>query len=516
MPTLTVESGPLEGQSFSFDTHAVVGRGQIADIRIDDGTISRRHCEIRVNGTGWEIIDFESANGTSVNGKRVEKPAPLASGDHLKLGQVALHFAAAPSADAATATGGTQVALPDVLQRLKLFSELGTLVAAADPNATHLGTALRAIHHALPRLERVVLLRYASTADRFTGAAGSAGRERQEFDPATLFPFAREALRHERGLVVTIADCAARNEPEMRADRAGLPIRHAGETLGVLYLEGLADANALRAGHRDTLFAIAGLVGCLVAPARDTARDVQSAARDLALARRIQQRFLPQDPPTLPGYDLRDSYTAARVIGGDHFDYLTLADGRTAVVVADVSGKAVSGSLYMARVGLMLKYASPSIEDVSTLLDVLNRALYMELEAGMFVTMIVYALDPATGELELGSAGHPLALKRDTKGEVTTVEIPAGPPLGAMPDAEFHSSRLVLKPGECMLAYSDGLDEAHDKTQSLFGTQRIVTAMQTAPTAPEMIAALLTALGDFVGEEPQSDDLTLVVLERKA
>ena len=516
MPTLTVESGPLEGQSFSFDTQAVLGRGQIADIRLDDGTISRRHCEIRANGTGWEIVDLDSANGTSINGQRVTRPAALASGDHVKLGQLALRFSAPPTGEIPTAPGGTPVALPDVLARIKLFSELGTLVAAADPNATHLESALRAIYHALPRLERVVLLRYASTADRFTGAAASAGREKLAIDPATLFDFAREALRHERGLVVTQAECAARNEDGVQCDRAGLPIRHAGETLGVLYMEGLAGASALRAGHRDTLFAIAGLVGCLVAPARDAARDVQSAARDLALARRIQQRFLPQDPPVIPGYELRDSYTAARVIGGDHFDYLTLADGRVALVVADVSGKAVSGALYMARLGLLLKYAARTVSGVAALLGALNHALYAELEMGMFVTMLAIALDPASGELELASAGHPAALRRDRKGAVEALQIPAGAPLGAVSDTRYESSRVTLQPGECVLAYSDGLDEAHDRTQALFGSARIVAAMRDAATAPAMIAALLAALGDFVGDEPQSDDLTLVVLERKA
>lgn len=501
VPILLVESGPLAGEQYRFDGPAVLGRGQLADVRIEHETVSRRHCEIRPASVGWEVVDLGSANGTRLNGEPIEAATSLSFGDRIELGMLTIMFApdaAAPSETVVPSAGGAL--FHDTLARIALFCELGELIAAAASTEQQLDRALAAVRRAYPRLDHAVLLHHAAAGDRYSLAA-SAG---DAIDLETIVPRAREALRNQRGHAAH----------EGAGLWAALPVRYAGELLGALYLASATDTEALRLSDRDALCAVAALLAPLLAPARAPKGTSTSDDRDLALARRIQQRFLPQAPPALPGYALVDSYTAARVVGGDHFDYLTLADGRVLVVIADVSGKAVSGALYMARLGPMLKQAAALAYDPADLLERINVLLYGELEAGMFVTMLALALDADSARIEVASAGHPEPFKRSANGQVETLHVPRGPPLGAVAGATYAIGASAIEPGELLLLYTDGLDEAHDAGQAMFGVDRIVATLGQTPHAAAAIAALLAQLGAFVGDAAQSDDLTLVVLER--
>lgn len=499
VPVLVVETGPLAGQRYSFARRAILGRGQLADVRVEHETISRRHCEIRAVDGGFELVDLGSANGTRLNDAVLEGPVPLASGDRIGLGMVELVFTAEDETRRAPPPQAGSALFHDTLARIALFCELGELIAESPGTGGQLARALEAVRGAYPRLDHAALL-LQSPGDRFRIAASAGSGVALD----TVVPRAREGLRHERGHAAV----------EGGGLWAALPVRYAGELVGVLYLASASDTGALRISDRDALCAVAAVLAPLAAPVRAPKGETASDDRDLALARRIQQRFLPQAPPSLPGYAVVDSYTAARVVGGDHFDYLALGDGRPVAIVADVSGKAVSGALYMARLGPLLKQAAALAADPGDLLARINALLFAELEAGMFVTMLAVALDPATGAFEVSSAGHPAPFKRAADGSVDAVDMPRGPPLGAMAQAAYHGVISTLERGELLLLYTDGLDEAHDSRQSLFGSARIVETLAGTAHAGAAIEALLANVGAFVGDAAQSDDLTLVAIER--
>jgi sigma-B regulation protein RsbU (phosphoserine phosphatase) len=132
----------------------------------------------------------------------------------------------------------------------------------------------------------------------------------------------------------------------------------------------------------------------------------------------------------------------------------------------------------------------------------------------MFVTMLVLVLEPRSGALELAAAGHPAPLVRRADGMVSALAIEGGPPLGAMSEPSYAASRHALEPGDVVLLYTDGLDEAHSPEGELFGVERVRAALADAASAQEAIAALREALAAFVGNEPQSDDLTLLAVQR--
>jgi len=284
--------------------------------------------------------------------------------------------------------------------------------------------------------------------------------------------------------------------------------------LGSLYLDSTDAAHAWRAGDQELFVAVAGQLGWLIATQRGQSSERAIETHDLALARRIQQRFLPQGTPDIGGYRIADSYAAARVIGGDYFDFFNYRDGRAGIVIADVSGKSVSGALYMARLSVQVRALARHMSGPTELLSGLNRKLYQELEPGMFVTMLAAALEPEIGTLEFSCAGHPSPLLRAADGSVSELAAPGALPLGAMNDAQFPHYTSQLGPGACVLFYTDGLDEAHNERSELFGKPRVMQALARPGDAQQVLDALLTDLARFTAGEAQSDDLTLIVLSR--
>lgn len=538
MPSLIVTSGALAGQVFGFTDTAVVGRGQFSEVRLNDPTVSRRHALIRHNAGNWEVSDQDSANGTLLRGAKLAGTAVLSDGDSLCFGEVMAVFHIAdidrpslragalksdPGNKLRSRTGNRAAAgalsLGDLLARLKLFCDIGALSRRALDLHTTLDEALRALLAAFAQ---------ASLAAVYVTDAGrqSLKRVAHHVRPgggdgfAKAASFVRDALNIEYG--IEIADDEARKElaaclkaASVPAALLAIPLRLGGETLGALYLESATAANAWQAADRELFAGVAGQLAWLVASQQAQSPERLVEAHDLALARRIQQRFLPQSAPVLKGWRFADSYAAARVIGGDYFDYIHYSDGRHGIVIADVSGKAVSGALYMARLSAQVRVLARSLAGPDELLVGLNRKLAQELEPGMFVTMLAAALDPDSGKFEFANAGHPAPLLREPDGSVREIGEHGALPLGAMPDTSFPLYAATIAPGACLLLYTDGLDEAHDAAQNLFGKERVTQTLAGAgERAQGALDAQLAQVARFTDGQAQSDDLTLIAISR--
>lgn len=525
MPELIVEAGPVPGLKFAFEQAVVIGRGEHADLRLDDVTVSRRHAEIRPSGDGWEIVDLGSANGVVVNEVERKGAVRLGDGDRIGIGHVALRFAlarraAAPPAavtPAPTETAGGRL-FQELLARVRAFCDLGQLAQQQHPPADYARRALEIVLAAFSRCERAVLFLRQSVGDGVVQLA-QLTRDQRPLQPTAVAPLVHELMREPAGRILTDPEERAALTTRLRIPMlygaaAVLPMRVGGELLGALYLDAAKDNQALKAADGEHLHALATLIGVQLEVLREPRGDREVERHDLTLARRIQQRFLPQAPPNLSGYVIVDTYAAARTIGGDHYDFLVLADGRHALVIADVSGKALSGALYMARLGMVLRDAARRTRRAAELLDDVNAVLYSELEAGMFVTMLVVVLEPRSGQLEVAAAGHPAPLLRDAQGEVRMLALAPGPPLGAMSEPTYVAARHVLEPGECLLMYTDGLDEAHDAEGRQFGSARVQAAFARAGDARAAVNLLREELARFVGSTAQSDDLTLLAVQR--
>lgn len=542
MPSLIVTSGVLAGQVFSFSDTAVIGRGQFSEVRLNDPTVSRRHALIRRNGADYELRDQDSANGTQYKGQRIADVVRIHDGDELQFGEVKTVFRSAVSeqpslpaltlpSENATAARATVTTAPlrdtgnvpglrDLLTRLKLLCDIGALARRSQDLRELLGQALGVILAAFPQVSRAAIYRLATGAEQLSALA-------QRANPAAGAPFAeieaflQEARRLEFGLSVADADSRDALAARLRvanvpAALLGMPLRLGDEVLGVLYLESAVVEQAWRAADHELFVGIAGQLAWLISSSQAQSPERAIEAYDLALARRIQQHFLPQSAPKIPGYRIADSYAAARVIGGDYYDFFHFKDGRHGLVIADVSGKAVSGALYMARLSVQVRVMARNLGGPEELLAGLNRKLNQELEPGMFVTMFAAALEPESGTLEFANAGHPVPLLRQSDGRVVDLGEHGALPLGAMTDSVFRQRSATLGAGSCVLFYTDGLDEAHNGKKELFGKERMVKALaDSGGGAQAALDALLTEVARFTEGEPQSDDLTLITLARE-
>jgi pSer/pThr/pTyr-binding forkhead associated (FHA) protein len=542
MPSLIVTSGALTGQVFSFSETAVIGRGQFSEVRLNDPTVSRRHALIRKVGADYELTDQESANGTRHHGQRLTAPVIVKDGDEIEFGEVKTVFRRVSSVQdslpsirdieekPAPTSAGVQPraveaavaaqapGLRELLARLKLFCDVGALARREEPLREQLVRALAALLGAFPHARCAAVYTVDAASALLTAIARSSRPQPEpQLDHADVF--LHEAMRHETGIAVVDAAgraaLAARLQlTDLPAAVLGMPIRVGAQTLGALYLDSIDGAHAWRAGDHELFVGIAGLLGWMIATQRNSSSERAIEAHDLALARRIQQRFLPQSPPDIGGYRIAESYAAARVIGGDYFDFFNYRDGRAGIVIADVSGKSVSGALYMARLSVQVRALARHMSGPTELLAGLNHKLYQELEPGMFVTMLAAALEADLGTLEFSSAGHPQPLLRGPDGKVSEIGASGALPLGAMSDVQFPQYSATLAPGACVLFYTDGLDEAHNERKELFGKQRVLDALARKGEAQDILDSLLADVARFTAGEAQSDDLTLIVLTR--
>ena len=314
------------------------------------------------------------------------------------------------------------------------------------------------------------------------------------------------------------------DSPGLEAMRAAgvklaVPLVSQGELVGVLSLGPRRSEQEYSADDRRLLDALAAQaapavrVGQLVRQQRVEARTRERFEQELEVARLIQQNFLPQHLPEMPGWEVAALYRPAREVGGDFYDVIPLADGRFGFVVGDVTDKGVPAALVMAATRSVLRASAQRLVDPGLVLERVNEHLCPDMPAKMFVTCLYGVLEPDTGRFRFANAGHDLPYQKTADG---SVELRArGMPLGLMPDMTYEEQQTVLLPGDSLLLHSDGIVEAHDPSGAMFGFPRLKDAVARYPGGAELIDLVLADLEDHTGPDAeQEDDITMVTLAR--
>jgi len=247
---------------------------------------------------------------------------------------------------------------------------------------------------------------------------------------------------------------------------------------------------------------------------------------DLGLARSVQMMLIPAKYPRLPGLDIDARYLPMQKLGGDLVDVLELADGRLAVIVADVSGKGVAASILMAICRTRLRHALDSHASPAAVLRDVNRGIRAEMPEDMFITAVVAVVDPGLNRITLARAGHeaPLVGRLDpgTRTFHTEAIASRGMALGMAEsrifDGRIEDKSLPFHPGDIFVLYTDGLTEAANEEGKEFSCARLMDAVRTLRAAPclEMNAGILETVTRFCGRRKLRDDLTLVTVKRAA
>jgi serine phosphatase RsbU (regulator of sigma subunit)/anti-sigma regulatory factor (Ser/Thr protein kinase) len=314
------------------------------------------------------------------------------------------------------------------------------------------------------------------------------------------------------------------DSPAVRAMReAGValvvPLVSQGELIGTLNLGPRLSEQDYSTDDRRLLTTLAAQAAPAIRVAQLVREQAHEAAererleQEMRVATLIQQQFLPRQLPNLPQWQIAAYYGPARAVGGDFYDFIEMRDGRIGIAVGDVTDKGVPAALVMARTHSILRAEASRSDSPGEILARANALLEPEMPARMFVTCLFAILEPETGRIVMANAGHNLPYIRTDDG---VVELRAtGMPLGLMPGIRYEETEGVIAPGSNVLLYSDGLVEAHDPNQQMYGFPRLREEMAVDDAGSELLDRLLDTLHRFTGPDwEQEDDITLVTLRR--
>lgn len=240
---------------------------------------------------------------------------------------------------------------------------------------------------------------------------------------------------------------------------------------------------------------------------------------ELDLAKSIQASYLPSIFPPFPNrteFDLYASMEPAKEVGGDFYDFFLIDEDHLALVMADVSGKGVPAALFMMISKTLIKNQTAYSSSPSEILRVVNNQLCENNVAEMFVTVWLGILNVKTGELVTSSAGHEYPAIRREGGEFELFRDKHGMPLGGLPGIKFKEEVLKLNPNDELYVYTDGVPEATNADNKLYGTDRMIKALNSSDVGDDLEMLLKNVRADidsFVDGAPQFDDITMLVIK---
>jgi serine phosphatase RsbU (regulator of sigma subunit)/pSer/pThr/pTyr-binding forkhead associated (FHA) protein len=537
----------------------VLGRHPDCDIVLESAAVSRQHARIlRIEGA-YYVEDLHSRNGTFVNDQPVLDRRLLSENDDLRICDLVFVFHQGPPRLRVRSTEreesdphGTAMLVDDerpttkseIMSKVDISSGSSSLQLQLNTEAKlkalieisqRLGKAL-GLSEVLPGLLDC-LFRIFVQADRgfIVLKDPRSGR---------LVPKAvkhrrsegMETIRISRTIVNSVmatkeailsADAATDSRFDMAESIVDFQIRSMmcapligseGDALGVIQIDTRDQRQRFSREDLDVLASVACQAAFAVENAQlhEAALRQQALARELVLAHEVQRSLLPAASPQIGRYAFFEFYEPANELGGDYYDYVQLPDGRLGVIVADVSGKGISAALVVARFSAEARFCLATEATPAAAIGRLNQVFCGRGWEDRFVTLVLCVLDPARHEVTIVNAGHMPPLLRQAPATIRTVaEAEARLPLGVDPNVIYPQCVVPLAAGDCLTLYTDGITEAMNDADELYGPHRLWS--QLAGNAPGVTAVgrrILDDVRSFVGTRRQSDDMCLVCFGR--
>lgn len=293
-----------------------------------------------------------------------------------------------------------------------------------------------------------------------------------------------------------------------------VPLKVKERITGVAQVINRLDGAAFDQDDLDLFIALCSLAAIAIENAKmhKSLMERQRLVKDMEFARTVQESFLPQRPPEIDGFKFSAHYTPAQEVGGDFYDFIHLDCGRIGIVIGDVSGKGVPAALYMAKLGSDLRTLAFTEKDPAAALGKLNTLLAERSRRGMFATLLYVELDSLTGKLMIANAGHLPPVIKKADGTVRKLAPAGGAPLGILAGMSFTEEAVRLERGDAMVLYTDGIVEAMDAREELYGFERFEALIGKSASDPgQLKTAIIDDVNRFTGLSSQHDDMTLVV-----
>jgi phosphoserine phosphatase RsbU/P len=304
--------------------------------------------------------------------------------------------------------------------------------------------------------------------------------------------------------------------PETRSELA-VPLIYKDNVIGVLDLEH-TKRGFFTDDHLRTMTTLAAQIAIAIENARlyeQIARQERRLERDLAMARELQFRLLPQARPKMNNLEIAAKFSPARAIGGDLYDFLSYSNSRTAIAIGDISGKGAPAAIYAALVSGILRSHAPMEPAPAEMLAAVNYSLAERRIDGQFVSLIYAVWDDANLTLQVSNSGLPRPVYCH-KGTTQLIEA-TGLPLGLFDDAEYDEFTFQAEPEDVFVFFSDGILDATNKDGDLFGRTRLekVIAECSGNSAESMVKSIFKAAAEHASGVETFDDETVVAIKVK-
>ncbi len=563
MATIEVIDGPMTGQIFKVSAAKVLlGRDSQCDIRIDSHLVSRRHAQILSIKNNYFVADWGSRNGTYVNGRQLNGCMPLVDGDRVQICDVVFKFHNELSGKPSKARQKSQLRAGQENVTVLLGSDVGgnrpfissAYNAQSLSSTVHEEATARVKLHALLEvmnnlsdtlnLDKLLanlldsLFKIFALADRgFIVMNDQQGilqprwsKLRQNSKGETL-KISRVIIDHVMGSKEVVLSEDAASDQRFDSSKSILAykihsvmcaplINNDGNVFGVLQVDSFNRIHRFKEEDLEVFAGVAAQAAIVInnAQLHEYAIEQRVREKDLDLAHLVQQSFLPEQKPDIDQYCFYHFYHPAEKIGGDFYDYIVLADGRIAVIVADVTGHGVAAALLMVKLSAHVRFSLSGVLEPVQVVKELNNIFCDNSLDDRFITFVMILLNPDNDELIIVNAGHMAPLIRHQSGEVKRIGADvAGVPLGIVSGFEYESEALQILPGELIVMYTDGINEAENHKHEFYGDNRIEKMMAASnENAVAFGSQLIDDLQGYCNSQHNKDDITLVAFSRKS
>ncbi|WP_437192287.1 SpoIIE family protein phosphatase [Planctomicrobium sp. SH527] len=550
-----------DGQARTFelgDSEIFIGRLPECEVQLVSNMVSRKHARVFREGAEFFVEDLGSGNGTFVNGQKIAQTHRLRTNDRLKFGPVLVRFESdaeevdpSPSVSRVLQAAGNIASVqiqedqerPTSLilgsldgkaafsldvrpqEKLKAVLEISRALAGTLEIEKLLPRILDSLFQIFPAADRgCILLKDARTLEMVPRAM----KHRREGDDASVKlsrTIVNSVLNQKKAILS--ADAASDSRFDASESISALTIRSMmcvpmldlqGEPVGIIHIDTQNPLTQFRSDDLDIMMTVAGQAAISYETAKLLTSYVQKQKQDneMNIARNVQHALLPETLPEVNGYQFFASYDSAQAVGGDYYDIISANDGRIWLAFGDVAGKGVPASLVMSRMSSIVRSVSEFVTDASEAVSRINDHMCARAVEGRFVTFVLVILDLTQHKMSIVNAGHMLPMIRKPDGSIEEVgEESVGVPIGVIEGFPFDAIECSIGPGETVVIYTDGVSEAMNPKNELYGMDRLRDFVKNGPVPPsDLGVAIREDVRKFANGREQNDDITLMVFGR--
>ena len=532
-----------------------VGRSADNDIPILDPFCSGHHAFIYPKEDGYVVRDNGSKNGTFLNGKKLVAETELKKSDEVLIGSTRIIYDDRLStnvemmeASSPTTNINTIINVEDVLKKSDIDTTLKATFASVDmekvktehkafsvlsevskalilhkPLGELLDSIMDLICENLP-MDRGILMLKEGNPPQFIPKVvrinnDSLKNQRIQVSQSII----NMAVNKNSSVLTSDAQADSRFKAQESIIKFNIhsamcvPLWNNREIIGIIYSDRISLLDQFTDEDLKMLTLLSNLAAVKIENAKliEQAIEKEKMEKELALAAKIQEDFLPKESPKLKHYEIAGSNVPCYQVGGDYYDFIPIDDNRLGVVIADVSGKGVSASLLMASLRAALQSELFPKYKVDEMAGKLNDFVHRSSSPNSFITFFFCELDKKTGELRYINAGHNPPIVLDKKGKVYRMES-CGLCLGMFPSVDYGVQTVTLNPGDTAVLFTDGITESRNKDNKEFTEDRLIKLLQknVKLSAQKLLDKVNEEVEKFTAGAERMDDMTLVIIQR--